>query len=169
MSDPGNISIILPNGQFACDKFLSAITTKSPTWKFWVFIFHFFFLCARRGRYSAIYRFQNTDNMSCINFHFVRKLLILSCDIGMLTFGLLLPNRKWLGVKASISFMSSLIGIRGLPLMRDSISILNNSFQRFLCDLNNSFHSPVHAWGSRQIKVALNSFCCKFFLNFVLV
>ena len=85
-------------------------------------MFHFF-LCVRRGRYSAIHRFQNTDNMLFINFHFTRKLLTLSCGIEMLTFGLLLPNRKWLGAKASISFTLPLIGTSGLLLMRDSISI----------------------------------------------
>ena len=120
--DPENISMILPNSKFARDKFLSATTIKSPTWKFWIFMFHFF-LCARRGWYSPIHQFRNTDNMSCIIFHFIQKLLTLSCDIKMLMFGLLLPNRKWLGVKAYMLFMPSLIGLSGLPLMRDSISV----------------------------------------------
>ena len=49
LSTVENISMILPNGQFTCDKFLSAVTTKSTKWKFWVFTFQFF-LCTRRGR-----------------------------------------------------------------------------------------------------------------------
>ena len=41
----------------------------------------------------------------------------------MLTFALLLPNRKWLGVKVLMSFTRSLIGASGLPLMIGSISV----------------------------------------------
>ena len=69
------------------------MTTKTSTWKFRIFMFYFF-LCVRRGRYFAIYRFQNTDNIFSITFHFVEKLLTLSCEIEMLTFGLLLPLMK---------------------------------------------------------------------------
>ena len=97
----------------------------------------------------------------------------------MLTFALLLPNRKWLGVKVLMSFTPSLIGASGLPLMIGSISVkyvsnitsVNNEsrttvFSAFFVMLTIASIDPFIHGEAGGLKFHLIFLCWKVFENY---
>ena len=116
------ISVFLANNQLDGGMFLSAINTRSLTTKLRVNMFHF--LCVvMMGKYSRIHLCQNGASATSTASHFHLFVMPPGFSTGHINkFGLTVPVRKWLGVNASKSFMSSLRGVKGRPWM-DSVSV----------------------------------------------
>ena len=106
------ISVILANNQLDRGMFLSAINTRSPTTKLRLCMFHFLRV-VMMGKYSRIHLCQNDCSATWTVFHFCLFTMSRGFSTGHINkFGLAVPVRKWFGVNASKSLMSSLRGLR---------------------------------------------------------
>ena len=124
------ISVILANNQLDRGMFLSAINARSPTTKLRVGMFHYLRV-VMMGKYRSIHLFQNDSSATWTGFHF----RLFTVSLGFLTghinkFGLAVPVKKWFGVNASKSLMSSLRGVKDRPFMIDLISV------KYVCNVS---------------------------------
>ena len=104
------ISVILVNKQLDWGIFLSAINTRSPTAKLRVGMFHFLRVVMMEN--SRIHLCQNDCSATWTAFHFCLFTMSSGFSTGHINkFGLAVPVRKWFGVNASKSLMSSLRGL----------------------------------------------------------
>ena len=104
-------SIILAKGKVERGTPVSALRTRSPTWKVLFLTFHFF-LSVNKGTYPFNHLRQNMSVGACTALHlFLRSMPSVLVTHGW-KFGLGLPSRRWSGVISSKSSISSLAGVR---------------------------------------------------------
>ena len=100
-------SITLAKGKVERGTPVSAMRTRSPTWKFLFLKFHFF-LSISKGTYSFNHLRQNMSVAACTTLHlFLRSMSSVLVTQGW-KFELGLPSRRWFGVIGSKSPISSL-------------------------------------------------------------
>ena len=121
-------SITLAKGQVEWGTPVSAMRTRSPTWKFLFLTFHFFLL-VNKGTYTFKHLRQNMSVAACTALHLFLRLMSSVLVTHGCKFGLGLPNRKWFGVIGSKSSISSLAGVRGrlLIILSPSVRKVDNA------------------------------------------
>lgn len=118
---PGRVLTMCPRTQEFLGAISSTITTRSPSRKFLLVLFHLFH-CSMIGRYSLTHLLQKRSAIYCTCLHLLFEYIssLLNSPGGMT--GLVFSWSRWFGVRGFTSFKSLFTVVIGLSFIIASTS-----------------------------------------------